>query len=418
MFQAIVLPLIRLRDLIEVLQQRHVELFVPTYLNADHLFFLDARKLKGSEDEGEADASSEVDPADLDSQLVFSLLPDVASSLTPAGADELTLFSFCSSSYSAHLLFSIPAREAAVPGIPQTPQKGLHGKDSTYQRCYASFTMVVTRSQHERALFVSALALPARDSTRMETIEQADLFLALSRNNKLVALHLHELEVIFKAAYPSAVLRRCLLGSLNLTKLTLKLPQTTPSSLFRGIELRCLRWFETNLPHHIILAFLQIHNFVPSLALGPCGKRLNDHDILRVIAHVAPILQKLKLVETPPSETVKIHRYPWSDPVQWGVDLRRLPFLEELLLFTAGTVAIPIGDGDAERGIVFTWVTELLEPVEDWSTVTSLHPALLNILIQYGSGAQGGFVSYWRKAVSHWYRWKGFATPLSDTLIM
>ncbi|PIL36029.1 hypothetical protein GSI_01689 [Ganoderma sinense ZZ0214-1] len=68
------------------------------------------------------------------------------------------------------------------------------------------------------------------------------------------------------------VIRSVLVLVPYLTDLTLLLPAETPPALLFNINFRVLKFFKTNLPHHILTSFLNRHRLVTILVLGPCGR--------------------------------------------------------------------------------------------------------------------------------------------------
>lgn len=169
-----------------------------------------------------------------------------------------------------------------------------------------------------------------------------------------------------RQAYSSSLLRKCLMLVPNTTDLILTLPPSGSASIFSDVHLARLVMMKTNLSHRVIEGFLQRHPNVRCVVLGACGRRrhcplghltlnyvndlesslecakglagpnlrrlnvsmlsrfpvttllrtiylqglshlsveirADDHDILQVIASVAPALRNLRLMINPPSK--------------------------------------------------------------------------------------------------------------------
>ncbi|TFK79940.1 hypothetical protein K466DRAFT_605746 [Polyporus arcularius HHB13444] len=159
-----------------------------------------------------------------------------------------------------------------------------------------------------------------------------------------VGKRLEDLRIVINAPVTRASLQRCLTLAPNLVDLDLLLSNPDIPGILDGVVLRNLRFFRTNLPHHLLPAFFAAHARISVLVLDAC--HAPDCDCPLGATH----LPHLKCISGPaPCVTRFVNngltRLTMSSPDDGGstsLVLRSLP----LRLYTLCTLTIDFGADD------------------------------------------------------------------------
>ncbi|KAI0712365.1 hypothetical protein C8Q76DRAFT_693969 [Earliella scabrosa] len=132
-----------------------------------------------------------------------------------------------------------------------------------------------------------------------------------------------------------------------------------------------------------------------------------DLDILHCVLHLAPRVQKLKLIEKPTTTSRggrRSSRRPFHSHLAWFRDLCKLAHLEELALRTSSSLIRHVGDHELERRLVLAWANGVSPRRRTPPLSSSPHPRLYHIRIWYGSTYQASSLSKWSKNGGEWVR--------------
>ncbi|KAI1782405.1 hypothetical protein LXA43DRAFT_905897, partial [Ganoderma leucocontextum] len=131
--------------------------------------------------------------------------------------------------------------------------------------------------------------------------------------------------------------------------------------------------------------------------------RANDYGILQSIIHCAPMVEKLKLLERPPSiQRRQVHaRRAWNDAKSWSSCLGRLERLEDFALRTSSALIRSPTVGNEQKKFV-RWATRVSR-ASSTTVGRHAHPTLTSLRIWYRiCEPGGGILSYWSKSSGEW----------------
>ncbi|CDO68113.1 hypothetical protein BN946_scf185044.g21 [Trametes cinnabarina] len=131
-----------------------------------------------------------------------------------------------------------------------------------------------TRSRQQALLASRARSLPTRRDIRIASVAEVEYFVLVGRYNTTVGRGVEDLSITLppNTGYPAQAIRVALRLTPNIECLVLDVPVESPVTLLNGVRFPNLRIFSTNLPHRMLVSFLNSHPFLKALALGNCGR--------------------------------------------------------------------------------------------------------------------------------------------------
>ncbi|KAI0827483.1 hypothetical protein BC628DRAFT_1418575 [Trametes gibbosa] len=131
-----------------------------------------------------------------------------------------------------------------------------------------------TRSVQQASLLNDAQSLSARRDVRITTLDGLRYFVAMVGCNANIGRIVEDFSISLPKdqGYPAQVVRAALRLTPNVECLVLDLPAESPVTLLNGLNFANLTAFSTNLPHRVLLSFLEAHTSLTALILRSCGR--------------------------------------------------------------------------------------------------------------------------------------------------
>lgn len=140
-----------------------------------------------------------------------------------------------------------------------------------------------------RFLSQPTMRTASRAFVAIHTVEALERFAVQASLSDSMREAIQDLTVVILHAVLARTTRKTLILVSQVLSISLFLPPSTPSSIFRGVQFDRLKSFSTSLPHDTIAAFISRTPTIRSLYIGCCGKRntcaLASVD-LRLIEHL------------------------------------------------------------------------------------------------------------------------------------